>query len=403
MATAAAKGRSAKPVADAYFDAIARRDLDGLAACWAPDGVDRLIGFGDLPGPEGVRGFFGELFGAFPDFDLQVQQTVAQSGRVAVHWKATGTFAGPGTLQGLQPTGARVEFEGIDVLHVADGVIVRNDAVSDQLSLARQIGLMPAMGSPIQERMTRAFNTRTRVTQKAVGGDTEQIADGVWLLRGGWPQKWMNVYLLEEPGGGVTVFDAGARQMSGAIAAAGAALGGIQRVVLSHAHPDHRGAAPTLRAPVFCHPADRADAEGDGGVHYFDYSRLRIPARWTLQWLLEKGWDGGPVEIAGTLDEGDEVAGFRVVHLPGHAPGMIALFRDSDRLALTADAFYTLNVEWSLRCAPRLPHEAFNPDTEQARASLRKLAALEPSVAWPAHANAATGDVRAQLERAAAG
>ena len=32
-------------------------------------------------------------------------------------------------------------------------------------------------------------------------------------------------------------------------------------------------------------------------------------------------WDGGPVPIAGTLAEGDDVAGFEVVHLPGHAPG----------------------------------------------------------------------------------
>ena len=45
---------------------------------------------------------------------------------------------------------------------------------------------------------------------------------------------------------------------------------------------------------------------------------------------------------------------------------------------------------------------AFNEDTEQARASLRKLAALEPAAAWPGHLDPLTGDVRAQLERAAA-
>ena len=56
-------------------------------------------------------------------------------------------------------------------------------------------------------------------------------------------------------------------------------------------------------------------------------------------------WDGGPVEIAGTVDEGDDVSGFRVVHLPGHAPGLIALFRESDRLALTSDCFYVIDPE----------------------------------------------------------
>ncbi len=46
---------------------------------------------------------------------------------------------------------------------------------------------------------------------------------------------------------------------------------------------------------------------------------------------------------------------------------------------------------------------AYNLDTEQARASIRKLAALEPAACWPGHADAVAGaDVRARLERAAA-
>ena len=48
-----------------------------------------------------------------------------------------------------------------------------------------------------------------------------------------------------------------------------------------------------------------------------------------------------------------------------------------------------------------MPLYGFNQDTEQARASIRKIAALEPAVAWPGHADPVTGDVRAQLERAA--
>ena len=51
---------------------------------------------------------------------------------------------------------------------------------------------------------------------------------------------------------------------------------------------------------------------------------------------------------------------------------------------------------------PHLPEPIYNYDTEQARESIRKLAALEPAAAWPGHAKPATGDVRAQLERAAA-
>jgi hypothetical protein len=42
------------------------------------------------------------------------------------------------------------------------------------------------------------------------------------------------------------------------------------------------------------------------------------------------------------------------------------------------------------------------PDTEQPRASIRKLAGLDPSAAWAGHTDPVTGDVAAELERAAA-
>jgi glyoxylase-like metal-dependent hydrolase (beta-lactamase superfamily II) len=108
------------------------------------------------------------------------------------------------------------------------------------------------------------------------------------------------------------------------------------------------------------------------------------------------------VRIAGTIKEGEEVAGFEVVHLPGHAPGLIGLFRRSDRLMLCSDCIYTLDPLTGIKGAPRIPHPAFDEDTEVARASIRKLAELEPAVVWAGHANPVTGDVRGQLERAAA-
>ena len=235
--------------------------------------------------------------------------------------------------------------------------------------------------------------------RRLAAGDPEPIADGVWVVRGGLPRRTMNVYLLRD-GDGVLVFDAGIVQMTPAIAAAGAQLGGITRVVLGHAHPDHRGVAPGLGVPVWCHPADKADAEGDGGVHYFHLDQLDRPGRIAFPRLLPY-WDGGPVEIAGTVEEGDEVAGFRVVHLPGHAPGLVGLWRESDRLALVSDCFYTLDPQTGRPGHPRVPHRAFNHDTEQARASMRKLAALGPATAWAGHADPLTGDVARQLEHAA--
>jgi hydroxyacylglutathione hydrolase len=382
-----------------YFDALARRDVEAMAALWAPDGDEHIAGQVDAVGPGGVREYFTDFFAAFPDFAFEVRSILTEGDRSAVHWTAVGTHLG--SLWGVEATGARVSFEGIDLLQVRDGLIARNDAVADTLSIARQLGLVPPGGSPAEQRLFSVFNTKTRVERRAVASrELERVADGVWVLRGGVPRA-MNVYMLEDEGGGVTLFDAGIRSMTHAVAAAAAPLGGINRIVLGHADADHRGTAPGLQVPVHCHPADREAAESDEPLrNYHRLEKLGIPARFVYRRLLSF-WDGGAVKIDGTVEEGDDVSGFRVVHLPGHAPGLIALFRESDRLALTSDCFYVIDPETSLKRPPAPPHEAFNEDTEQARASMRKLAALEPSAAWPGHADPLTGDVRAQLERAA--
>jgi hydroxyacylglutathione hydrolase len=382
-----------------YFAALSRRDVDAMAAFWAPDGQEHIASQVDAVGPSGVREYFTELFTAFPDFALKVQTTVAEGDKVAVHWKATATMTGP--LMGVDPTGAHIDIEGIDLLTVQDGLIVRNDAVPDGMALARQIGVVPPAGSALEQRLFAAFNARTRASRRvAAKGDLERVADGVWVLRGGVPRT-MNVYFIEDEGGGVTLFDAGIRQMTNAVASAAAPLGGINRIVLGHADVDHRGVAAGVGAPVLCHPDDRAAAEeGEPQRDYHRTELLRIPSRWVYPRLLEY-WNSGPVEIAGTVDEGDDVSGFRVVHLPGHAPGLIALFRERDRLALTTDCFYVVDVDTSRPQAPAPAPDAFNQSTEQARASIRKLAALDPAVCWPGHLGPLTGDVRAQLERAA--
>ena len=56
-------------------------------------------------------------------------------------------------------------------------------------------------------------------------------------------RKTMNVYLVRD-GDGVLLFDAGIRQMAGAVALAARQLGGLTRIVLGHGHADHRGVAP---------------------------------------------------------------------------------------------------------------------------------------------------------------
>ncbi|HVS99729.1 MAG TPA: MBL fold metallo-hydrolase [Solirubrobacterales bacterium] len=232
----------------------------------------------------------------------------------------------------------------------------------------------------------------------------ERVADGVWLLRGDL-RGAMNIYFVED-GDGVVQFDAGTKSMRKRAARTAQELGGLKRVVLGHAHADHRGTAPYLDAPVFCHPDEVADAEGNDAVApYFDLSLLEVaPVRWIYPTLLKR-WDGGAVKIAGTVSEGEEVAGFEVLHFPGHAPGLIGLWRESDRVALVSDVVYLVD---SARLKPlpegeaSVPHPAFAWDHQEAKRSLRRLAELEPLVVGAGHDRPLRGDgLRATLEAAA--
>jgi hydroxyacylglutathione hydrolase len=232
----------------------------------------------------------------------------------------------------------------------------------------------------------------------------ERVADRVWLLRGDL-RKAMNIYFLEDEGGAVQ-FDAGSKGMRKAARREAERLGGLKRVVLGHAHADHRGAAPYMGAPVHCHPDEVADAESDASITpYMDLSQLPVaPVRWIYPFLLRR-WDGGAVKIDGTVSEGDEVAGFRVVHFPGHAPGLIGLWRESDRVALVSDVVYFVD---SARLKPlpegeaSVPHPAWAWDHAKAKESVRKLAALEPRVVAAGHAEPLRGEnLRETLERAA--
>ena len=86
---------SATEIAKRYFAAAAARDLDGMAACWAPGGSWRMVGQRELVAPEGVREYFRELFDAFPDLRLEVIDVTTSRTRTAVRWRGRGTRRGP--------------------------------------------------------------------------------------------------------------------------------------------------------------------------------------------------------------------------------------------------------------------------------------------------------------------
>jgi len=205
----------------------------------------------------------------------------------------------------------------------------------------------------------------------------KQMAGGVLRLVES-PAPIINVYLV-----GDVLVDAGRRwdrrrifkQLAGRE---------LSMLALTHVHPDHQGVAKELcearGIPLACH-TDDVDAM-EGRVPTSDAANLASR-------LIVRFWQGPPHRVDRALREGDEVAGFRVIHAPGHSPGEVIYFRDADRVAICGDVVRNLNYA-TLRPAIKEPPDAFNFDTAENRRSIRKLAELSPSIILPGHGDAIT-------------
>lgn len=147
---------------------------------------------------------------------------------------------------------------------------------------------------------------------------------------------------------------------------------------LTHAHPDHVGGSKTvvdaLGIPFWAPEGDAAAVERGRTVG--------PPGR--LQGLVEKTGGFKTVPIARRLQEGDEVAGFTVIDTPGHSPGHISFWRESDRVLICGDVWFNMNV---LTTKPGLRAPLGLPTVDPAlnARSQQKLVDLKPDIACFGH------------------
>ena len=173
----------------------------------------------------------------------------------------------------------------------------------------------------------------------------QRIAEGVLRLTFPLPLGIGHVhcYLLEGEDGWTLVDTAiafpGAEEHWREIAAG--LDGPLARIVVTHFHPDHVGgaepAAEATGAPVLQGREDYercADVWGrpDWSGELADYlCEHGLPEREAAEIRGESALYGSMIRFVRDpepLEEGDEVAGWRVVHLPGHADGHLCLLRD---------------------------------------------------------------------------
>ena len=96
-----------------------------------------------------------------PDWNLQIVALAENGEDVFARWHLEGTHEGP--LLGIQPTGKKLEIDGMDHFVVRDGKVVSNFVIFDQMQYARQIGIMPPEASAGDKALKAAFNARTKI------------------------------------------------------------------------------------------------------------------------------------------------------------------------------------------------------------------------------------------------
>jgi glyoxylase-like metal-dependent hydrolase (beta-lactamase superfamily II) len=198
---------------------------------------------------------------------------------------------------------------------------------------------------------------------------------------------------------GWVLVDAGLQGSAGRIAQAAAERFGANArpsaIVLTHGHFDHVGALRTLAdqwdVPIYAHEMELPYLTGRSSYPPPDPT-VGGGAMAVLSPLYPKGPFDVRDRVRALPDDRSVpgMPGWTWVPTPGHSPGHVSLFRESDRMLLAGDAFVTTKQESAIavlmqRLEIHGPPMYFTPDWESARRSVERLASLQPAVVATGH------------------
>lgn len=95
---------------------------------------------GEVVDVDGLKGFADTFRESFPDWHSTLEELVAEGDRVAERWTGRGTHQGE--LQGIPPTGKRVEVPGSVFYRIVGGKIVEFRGQLDMMGLMQQLGVI---------------------------------------------------------------------------------------------------------------------------------------------------------------------------------------------------------------------------------------------------------------------
>jgi glyoxylase-like metal-dependent hydrolase (beta-lactamase superfamily II) len=233
-------------------------------------------------------------------------------------------------------------------------------------------------------------------TNDSIAKKIFQVAPGVWGMR----DVFVNFYMIQNTEGeDWTLIDAGLKWSAGKIRRMANYLFGEntkpKAIVLTHAHFDHVGSLKKLTeewdVPVYSHYMEIPYLTGKAsypppdptvGGGLMAYMACVYPKSPINIW--------SHVNVLPTDGSIPSLPEWRYLHTPGHAPGHISLFRESDRVLIAGDAFVTTKQESALAVAFQKkiisgPPKYFTYDWRASKNSVMDLAALQPKVAATGH------------------
>ena len=221
----------------------------------------------------------------------------------------------------------------------------------------------------------------------------------------------VNVYLVEEADGGLLLWDSGLGSPEGEASLEegfrrlGRRFDEVRRILVSHGHVDHYGAVRFVqerhggRVPVRAHPADVAKI-AESGWRWRDrapqyaahLARLGMPPE-ALERTAREGEKGFRLarrlaEVL-PLEEGEVIVtrhlALRVLHMPGHTPGLVCLHEPSRRLLFSGDHLLEkVSPNPLIELGPNGEEGFFRPLVAYL-ASLARARALELDLVLPGH------------------
>ena len=128
----------------AYNDAWNAHDVERIASMHAPDMVFENHTAGERAEGEQALAHIAGIFESWPDIEFKPRRLYVREDLVVQEWTASATHVKPLRRGDIvaEPSGKRIEWNGMDVIPFQDGKVKRKDVYSDSVSILRQVGLL---------------------------------------------------------------------------------------------------------------------------------------------------------------------------------------------------------------------------------------------------------------------